>query len=237
MNVTVVGPGRWAAPAAALAAEHGLSLDRADADVVVLVGDDATLAVWLESAPDVPTLYVPRAASDLARMFGFTQLSLRDRLANGGPYQVDVIRAVGEHGVVPVIGHLIASGNGKLPHPWGRRRPIEFTRDGRETAVDATGLVVANAQHCWGHTLAPRAALMDGVADLQAFVGPVAARFGARRALGPGLHLRHAGMWRRTFSELVLDLPKGWTTRADRRVVPGGRWELTVMPGYAHIWA
>lgn len=166
MIVTVVGPGPWSAPAAALAAEHDLSVDRSDADTVVFVGDDAALALWLDSAPDVPTLYVPGTASDLARMFGFTQRSLRDRLENGAPYPVDLIRARSEHGVVPVISHLVGSRTGKLPTPWRRRRAIHIARGGRESAIETTGLVVANTQHCWGHTLAPRAALMDGVADV-----------------------------------------------------------------------
>lgn len=202
---------------------------------LIHTGSDHSLALLADRVgPDVAILHAPSAPTDLTRMFGPTDVA--DRLAHGSAYPIELVEARSEHGRHIAAAHATASASGNLPGPWAGRRSLTIRRDGREDVLRAAGIVVANAQHVEGRTLAPKAALMDGRVDLQVFGGGRLERLRLGRAMRRGLHLASRSVHRRSVRTIGFELPEPWQMACDGSVVPGSVWEVQVIPGAATLW-
>lgn len=237
MSWSVVGIGE---PAAAAAAALGLPHDAAGSTVedrVVFVGTDGDLAQFaLRVGPDVAILHAPPGRSDLGRMFGFTDQTVPERMEIGSRYRADLLVVRSGARAVPCVAHAVAARRGRIPSWMARRRAVSITLRGRTSEHRAAAVVVANAQHIGRRTVAPRAALMDGRAEVQVLGGSLRARMEAWRAMERGLHLATAGVHRRTFDRLELLLPPAWKLGVDGRPVEGTRWTVDVVPGAYTLW-
>jgi hypothetical protein len=228
------------AVAGLLAAELGLAAAPPTPEPgtgIVFSGDDAALAAFaLGAGPEVAILYAPTGPSDLARMFAFGDRDIGSRLRSGERYPTDLILATADGITTPVIAHAIASRRGGLPRWFQRPGEISLLVGDRPKRLRASGLVIANAQHVGRRTVAPRAALMDGRAEVQVLGGTVRERLRADRAMSRGLHVRMPGVDRRPFSRLVVEVPSRWVFTLDGVPVAGGRWEFVVHPAAITLW-
>lgn len=244
--VVVGGSERHDDRARSLAADLGLPFGHVESlgpgeEGAVFVGTDHDLARYALSGPRRPIALVPASQSDLARMFGLassvpTTEEISQRLCRGGPYRCDL--GVAGDGMMrhPFVAHVIASRRGSLPSWWSRRATVEMVRDGAPMDFDAAAIVVANAQHLNGRTVAPRAAVMDGRAEVQVIGGGARERAKALRAMERGLHLGASAIHRRPFRTLQLRTPARWVLATDGVVVGSGVWDLTIVPGAFSLW-
>lgn len=201
-----------------------------DTRAIALVGSDHDLA-RLAVAASSPIALVPGRTSDMARMFALRGV---DHLITGAPYPADlgVVELAGaEH---PFVAHAVLSTRGRLPGLLARRRNVTIVDDrDRLSSVDGSAVVVANAQHVRGNTIAPRSALMDGVADLQVLGhrGRV-----SRRLLKRGLHLQGGATWRRRIAAARIDVPPSWKVTTDGVVVGRGPCTIRIEPARFTLW-
>lgn len=224
-----------------IAAAHEIPLvPTSGADVgdgVILVGDDRALSDLAAAVPpDLPILFVPKPGSDLARMFRFDQTGVRARMAHGASYRADLGIAGGAKREVPFVAHAVLSRTGRLRPWWARRRPVEIERKGRADLRAVTTVVLANAQHLDGSTVAPRAALMDGRGEMQCLEGSPLGRAAALRRMDRGLHLGLESVHRRSFEVVGLGAPPSWHLVADGQDAGPGPWYVRIEAGAYTLW-
>lgn len=102
----------------------------------------------------------------------------------------------------------------------------------RVLEAQAMNVVVANGQFFGGGlNVAPQAAVMDGVLDVEIFVGPRRRAFTVMPRVIRGLHLRHPAVrvGRTASAEVVV--PPHWPIEADGEFLGTGSARITVIPG------
>jgi diacylglycerol kinase (ATP) len=104
---------------------------------------------------------------------------------------------------------------------------------GRRTLQgDAMNVVVSNGQFFGGGlNVAPQAAVMDGLLDVQVFLGPRRRAFTLMPRVIRGLHLRHPAVLKGRTGELSIDAPDDWPVEADGEMIGHGSVRVTVVPG------
>ena len=227
-EVTVDRVLRWGAPQA--------GLDLADVDTgVVVAGPDhllASVARRLHAAGRRgPVLFAGGEESDLLRMFAVASMSLGIRARDGGPYPCDLGTCHVGGREIPFVSHVVARSRTGL-----RAHDVTVSRGSRTATVRGWQVVVANAQHLAGATIAPKSAVMDGLLDVQVLGGPLRGRAALRRALRRGLHLTSREVWRRQAGEASLEVPPGWRVAADGRPVGAGSFTIKTTRGAFDLW-
>ncbi|HEX9642532.1 MAG TPA: diacylglycerol kinase family protein [Acidimicrobiia bacterium] len=96
----------------------------------------------------------------------------------------------------------------------------------------AINVVAANGQFFGGGlNIAPRAAVTDGLFDIQVFTGPRRHAFTIMPRVPRGTHLGHRGVRRFTAAEFSLSCRPGWPVEADGEVIGRGAVAGRVVPG------
>lgn len=225
------------AEGAELAERLGLEVDATGDDGIVLVGSDAELAALARRVgTSVPILHAPPEPTDFARMFASSFDGIGTRLATGQRYPADLGIARSGDVEIPFVAHGVASRTGRVPRAVARRSRIELTARGEQTVHRASGVLIANAQHLGGWTVAPRAAVMDGRAEYQVLDGALLHRIRVQRAMVRGLHLGAGGIRRRPFTEVRLGMPASWTLALDGVPAGPGDWTVSILPGAWIAW-
>jgi YegS/Rv2252/BmrU family lipid kinase len=215
-------------------------------------------AVLAEEMTPVPTLAILPAGSgsDFIRTFALPKdlESGARRLANPETYRCDVGVLQGSFGAryflnVADVGVAAASVMvaDRLPRRLGGiryavgfwlnlarfpAREIELEAGGRVYAGRAINVVAANGQFFGGGmNVAPRAALMDGLFDLQVFSGPRRQAFSVMPRVVRGTHLGHPGVTRIAASEFRLTCDPAWPVEADGELLGRGSCTGRVVPG------
>jgi YegS/Rv2252/BmrU family lipid kinase len=102
-------------------------------------------------------------------------------------------------------------------------RDIRLEAAGRSYEGPAINIVAANGQYFGGGmNIAPRAAVMDGLFDIQVFKGPRRHAFSVMPRVVRGTHLHHKGVRRFEAESFTLSCPSGWPVEADGEVLGSG---------------
>jgi diacylglycerol kinase family enzyme len=113
-----------------------------------------------------------------------------------------------------------------------RPATISLEAAGRRYEGPAITVVVANGQYFGGGmNVAPRAAVMDGLLDIQVFKGPRWHAFSVMPRVIRGTHLHHRAVRRFEASSFRLDCPPGWPVEADGEMLGNGPITGRVIPG------
>jgi len=108
---------------------------------------------------------------------------------------------------------------------------IELVAGNRGFAGKAISVVIANGQFFGGGmNVAPRAALMDGLLDIQVFVGPRRQAFSVMPRVIRGTHLSLPGVRRFEAPDFRIDVPDGWPVEADGELLGAGSVRGGVIP-------
>lgn len=206
---------------------------------LIVLGDDPDLARLGALVADLelrlPIALIPNGDSDVLRMFGLTRDSVLSRLQSGSVYPVDLGQLTIGSSKSAFVGHVTAA-----PPLWQRAmlRDVEVvvTTSRGTSRIGSASIVVANTQYVAGRCLAPKAALTDGVVDIQSTGGSLLSRFRARRLAERGLHLRLRSVWRRSARSCEIDVPVGWQVSADGVRVGRGSFEIAVRPRAFRLW-
>jgi YegS/Rv2252/BmrU family lipid kinase len=100
---------------------------------------------------------------------------------------------------------------------------IRLEAGGRSYEGPAINVVAANGQFFGGGmNIAPRAAVMDGLFDIQVFKGPRRHAFSVMPRVVRGTHLHHKGVRRFEAESFTLTCPPGWPVEADGEVLGAG---------------
>jgi YegS/Rv2252/BmrU family lipid kinase len=111
-------------------------------------------------------------------------------------------------------------------------REIVLEAEGRSYSGTAINVVAANGQFFGGGmNIAPRAAVMDGLLDLQVFTGPRRQAFSVMPKVVRGTHLGHKGVRRFTAAAFTLQCDRGWPVEADGEMIGSGSVTGRVVPG------
>lgn len=112
-----------------------------------------------------------------------------------------------------------------------RPGPVRVALGRRTIATEALTVVVANGQFFGGGlNIAPQAALMDGMVDVEVFSGPRRRAFSIMPRVVKGLHLRHPAVEVGRASSLSVTVPESWPVEADGELLGSGSVEITVVP-------
>lgn len=96
----------------------------------------------------------------------------------------------------------------------------------------AINIVAANGQFFGGGmNIAPRAAVMDGLFDIQVFKGPRRHAFAVMPRVVRGTHLHHSGVRRFEAESFTLSCPAQWPVEADGEVLGKGSITGRIVPG------
>lgn len=210
-------------------------------------------APWEE--PPVLAIIAAGSGSDFIRTFALPR-SLEESvalLATDAVYRCDIVQVEGSFGRryclnALNIGLVAASAEraDRLPRRlgglryttafWlalGSFRPalvrVELGR--RTIATEALTVVVANGQFFGGGlNIAPQAALMDGMVDVEVFSGPRRRAFSIMPRVVKGLHLRHPAVAVGRASSLEVTVPEVWPVEADGELLGSGSVQITVLP-------
>lgn len=115
-----------------------------------------------------------------------------------------------------------------------RTRPdaVDVDSDGRTISTIAWNVVVANGQFFGGGmNVAPRAAAMDGLFDVQVFAGPRRMAPVVIRRVVRGTHLTHPAVRRTTGASVTVDVPDSWMIEADGEIIGSGSFTAKVIQG------
>ena len=115
-----------------------------------------------------------------------------------------------------------------------RTRPdsVKVASDGRTISTVAWNVVVANGQFFGGGmNVAPRAATMDGLFDVQVFSGPRRIAPVVIRRVVRGTHLTHPAVRRTTGEWVTVDVPDSWLIEADGEIFGSGSFTARVIQG------
>ncbi len=109
---------------------------------------------------------------------------------------------------------------------------ISLEAGGRRYEGPAINVVAANGQFFGGGmNIAPRAAVMDGLLDIQVFKGPRRHAFSVMPRVIRGTHLHSRGVRRFEAGEFRLECPEGWPVEADGEMLGTGPITGRVIPG------
>ncbi len=109
---------------------------------------------------------------------------------------------------------------------------ISLEAGGRSYEGPAINVVAANGQFFGGGmNIAPRATVMDGLLDIQVFIGPRRHAFSVMPRVVRGTHLHHSGVRRFEAASFRLDCPSGWPVEADGELLGAGPVTGSVLPG------
>ncbi|MGB9357742.1 MAG: YegS/Rv2252/BmrU family lipid kinase [Acidimicrobiia bacterium] len=110
--------------------------------------------------------------------------------------------------------------------------PVEVDSDGRTISAAAWNVVVANGQFFGGGmNVAPRAATMDGLFDVQVFSGPRRHAPVVIRRVVRGTHLTHPAVRRTTGGRVRANIPERWMVEADGEIFGTGSFTASVLQG------
>lgn len=193
------------------------------ADRALVVGDDADLAMavvgYLDRGCAAPAFALtgPGAMTTLfAHDPGIT--AGLARLRHGTDYACDLGRLTIAGRRVAFVGMVRAGAGARrdLLFPWCGRAGDVVVAGRRELPVaHARAVTAANAQRSGPWMLAPRAAAMDGLLDIQVFSGPSLALGRLRPALRAGLHERSPRVRRTSATAAEVTVPTDWPVVAD----------------------
>ncbi len=108
---------------------------------------------------------------------------------------------------------------------------VQVQLDRRSIEADAMSVVVANGQFFGGGlNIAPQAALMDGVLDVEVFRGPRRRAFAVMPRVIRGLHLRHPAVTVGRTTAATLTVPAHWPVEADGEFLGAGSVRISVVP-------
>ncbi len=213
---------------------------------------------WVEP----PTVGVVPAGSgtDFIRTFALSR-KLEDgvaRLVRYEPYLCDLGRMEGSFGTrwfvnvvdvglaaaAVVVGNRLPRPLGALRYragfwmalPWFRPGPLTVDTGRRTLAVTGLNVVIANGQFFGGGlNIAPQAALMDGLLDIEVFACRRRAAFSIMPRVVRGLHLRHPGIKIMRGEHIAITVPDDWPVEADGEAVGTGSVVIDVVPGAINI--
>ena len=204
-----------------------------------------------------PTLAILPAGSgsDFIRTFALPKRleDAADHLLTDDLYRIDVGELSGEFGVlhflnVADVGVAAASVGvaERLPRFVGNLRygvgfwlalagfpaaEIRLVAGRRSYEGPAINVVVANGQFFGGGmNVAPRAAVTDGLFDIQVFKGPRRRAFSVMPRVVRGTHLHVEGIRRFEADSFVLTCPRDWPVEADGEVLGRGPITGRVLP-------
>ena len=219
-------------------------------------------ALLLDDWAEPPTLGILPAGSgsDFIRTFGIPNDldAAADHLLGDAEYAVDVgllSGAFGHRYFLNVANSGIAARTvveaERLPDRLGSRRylagfwsalartnpsDVRVVTDGRRITALAWNVVIANGQFFGGGmNVAPRAAAMDGLFDVQVFSGPRRTAPAVLRRVVRGTHLTHRAVRRTTGASVEVDVPEAWMVEADGEIVGTGPFTAIVKPGLARF--
>ncbi len=219
-------------------------------------------ALLVDDWAEPPTLGILPAGSgsDFIRTFGIPNDldAAADHLLGDAEYAVDVgllSGAFGHRYFLNVANSGIAARTvveaERLPDRLGSRRylagfwsalartnpsDVRVVTDGRRITALAWNVVIANGQFFGGGmNVAPRAAAMDGLFDVQVFSGPRRTAPAVLRRVVRGTHLTHRAVRRTTGASVEVDVPEAWMVEADGEIVGTGPFTATVKPGLARF--
>ena len=181
-----------------------------------------------------------------------------DHLVGGERYPVDVGLMTGSFGERYFLNAANAGlaartvvDAGHLPDWMGSRRylagfwtalartkpaPVEVESDGRTISTVAWNVVVANGQFFGGGmNVAPRAATMDGLFDVQVFSGPRRVAPVVIRRVVRGTHLTHRAVRRTTGGSISVGVPDDWMIEADGEIFGTGSVAAKIVPGVVNF--
>ncbi len=210
-------------------------------------------APWEE--PPVLAIIAAGSGSDFIRTFALPR-SLEESvalLASDAVYRCDIALVEGSFGRryflnALNIGLVAASAvrADRLPRRLGglrytmafwlalgsfRPAPVRVELGRRTIAAEALTVVVANGQFFGGGlNIAPQAALMDGMVDVEVFSGPRRRAFSIMPRVVKGLHLRHPAVAVGRASSLKVTVPEVWPVEADGELLGSGSVEVSVLP-------
>jgi hypothetical protein len=206
---------------------------------VVVAGSDADLAaaafLAIEAGRDTPLALAPNGKSDLLRMFAVDPADAIDRLDTGERYRCDLGLCTVGGVLTPFLAHVVA-GPGRLGRTVGPSAPISVSTPDRVHDTTGWAVIVANAQHLGADVVAPRAALMDGVLDLQVVGGSPMRRHRIRRLRTRGFHIRQREVWRRSASAADIAIPSRWRVKIDGVIGGAGPFSVRVAPSAFDLW-
>jgi len=110
--------------------------------------------------------------------------------------------------------------------------PVEVDLGRRRIAGDAINVVVANGQFFGGGlNIAPQAALMDGLLDVEVFRCSRRHAFSLMPRVVRGHHLRHRAVARGRLAEGSITAPEHWPVEVDGELLGTGSVRIEVVPG------
>lgn len=207
--------------------------------------------------PPVLAIVPAGSGSDFIRTFALPR-RLEESvglLATHDVYRCDIGRIVGAFGSRWFLNAAnfglaaVAAARAKrLPRRWGGLRytaafwlelarfapgAVEVGTSRRRLANDgAINIVISNGQFFGGGlNVAPQAAVMDGVLDVEIFSGPRRNAFAVMPRVVRGLHLRHRAVSIGRGAELEVVVPDDWPIEADGELLGVGSAVVSVAPG------
>ncbi len=214
-------------------------------------------AVLAHPWEDPPTLALlpSGSGSDFIRTFALPRSieEMAPKLATGEPYRCDIGRIRGTFGDryflnVADVGVAAASVRyaALLPRLLGGLRyriafwlalaglptaPVVVDVGRRPITGKAINIVIANAQFFGGGiNIAPQAALMDGLLDVEVFIGPRRQAFTVMPRVVRGTHLRHAAVTVRKGAAVTVQVPDHWPVEADGELLGSGSVTVECVP-------
>ncbi len=115
-----------------------------------------------------------------------------------------------------------------------RFRPAPVSVDVGRRRLDGTAMtvVVANGQFFGGGlNIAPQAAVMDGMLDVELFLGPRQRAFTLMPRVIRGLHLRHPAVRKARAADFEVRVPDDWPVEADGEIIGTGPAHVRLLPG------
>jgi len=215
---------------------------------VAVVGGDGTLHHAVNAVADMnrrPTMGVVPAGtgSDFARMFAIPDdvTAAVERVVHGREYDVDVgvveggwgsryFINVAETGVTAaslVAAHRLPARLGPARYSVGfwmtlprfRRTQVRVTAGSRVYEGDAIAVVMANGQFFGGgFHVAPRATVVDGVADVQVFAARRMDALPIFQQVRRGVHLKNPKVRRFSSGTFSVEADRPWPVEADGEV-------------------
>ncbi len=113
-----------------------------------------------------------------------------------------------------------------------RPAPVSVALGRRTLEGTAMTVVVANGQFFGGGlNIAPQAAVMDGMLDVELFLGPRRRAFTLMPRVIRGLHLRHPAVRRARAADFEVRVPEDWPVEADGEIIGTGPARIRLLPG------
>lgn len=195
-------------------------------------------------SPPVVGVLPAGTACDLLRTFAIPQTleGAAGHLLGTDVYPVDVGVAMGEWGrrffvnaaTLGLLAEAVRTAGRMSPRwrsaryvaallrvlPRFGRSPVRVEMGGRRFEGEALGMAVANAQFIGaGFNIAPRAAMMDGLLDVQVFTARRREVLRLTRKARTGEHLSDPAVRRFATAEVRVEAENGWPVEADGEVL------------------